>query len=113
MNQTMKTRVIILMVSIALFGALPKLSAENAATNKWESVAAAGVTLARGNTHNFLATGSLNSTRKWEFNEVLLGMDGGYGETTKRNPPGPSETTKTEDFIKGFAQWNHLFTPRI
>src|SRR5262245_43538713 len=73
---------------------------------KWESVAAAGVSLTRGNSHNFLATGSLNTTRKWTKDELLLGISGGYGENTERGP-GPDETTKTEDFLKAFAQWNH------
>ena len=22
-------------------------------------------------------------------------------------------TTKSDDYLKGFAQWNHLFTPRL
>ncbi len=76
---------------------------------KWESVAALGVTLTRGNSKTFLATGSLNSTRKWDHDEALLGMNAGYGENTAN--VGKNEiTTKTDAYIKGFGQWNHLFS---
>src|SRR5437762_3535415 len=112
----MRTKSIYLLVAGLLFATLGTLSAQTAAapaqTNKWESVASAGVTLTRGNSHNFLATAGLNSTRKWAMDEMLLGINGGYGETTKRTPA-PSTTSKTEDYLKGFAQWNHLFTPRF
>ncbi|MGH7967341.1 MAG: DUF481 domain-containing protein, partial [Limisphaerales bacterium] len=76
----------------------------------WESVASADLTLTRGNSKTFLATFSLNSTRKWQDNEILLGAGAGYGETTTQ--PG-NTTTETADFLKGFSQWNHLFTDRF
>ncbi|HVV74341.1 MAG TPA: DUF481 domain-containing protein [Verrucomicrobiae bacterium] len=76
----------------------------------WESVASADMTLTRGNSKTFLATFTLNSTRKWKDNEILLGAGAGYGETTTQ--PG-NTTTETADFLKGFTQWNHLFTDRF
>jgi len=76
----------------------------------WESVASADLTLTRGNSKAFLAAVGINSTRKWQDNEVLLGGSAGYGETTTQ--PG-NVTTETADFLKGFAQWNHLFTERV
>lgn len=79
----------------------------------WESVASADLTLTRGNSQSFLATLSLNTTRKWTNNEVLLGAGAGYGDTTSRNTTGANTTTKTEDFLKGFGQYNHLFTERF
>lgn len=76
---------------------------------KWESTAAVGVTLTRGNSKTFLATGSINSTRKWTQDEALLGLNAGYGRTTIN--VGKNESTSTTDnYIKGFAQWNHSFT---
>jgi uncharacterized protein DUF481 len=76
---------------------------------KWESVAALGVTLTRGNSKTFLATASLNSTRKWDHDEALLGINAGYGEATAN--VGRNEiNSKTDDYIKGFGQWNHLFS---
>lgn len=76
----------------------------------WESVASADMTLTRGNSKTFLATFNLNSSRKWQDNEILLGAGAGYGETTTQ--PG-NTTTETADFLKGFTQWNHLFTDRL
>jgi putative salt-induced outer membrane protein YdiY len=71
---------------------------------KWESVAALGLTLSRGNSENLLFNASVNTTRKWTQDELLLGVSAGYGETSGE---------KTEDYLKGFAQWNHLFNERL
>jgi putative salt-induced outer membrane protein YdiY len=81
----------------------------------WETSANAGLALARGNTKSFLATAGINSTRKWSKEEVLLGASGGYGESTdvQRADGLPDETTKSADYLKGFGQWNHLFTERF
>src|SRR5262245_27192063 len=76
----------------------------------WESVAAAGLTLTRGNSENIMVNASINSARKWTEDELLLGASGGYGKTTDRKT---DVETKTDDYLKGFAQWNHLFTERI
>jgi hypothetical protein len=76
----------------------------------WDSVASADLTLTRGNSRSFLGTFGINSSKKWPENEVLLGGSAGYGETTAQ--PG-NTTTKTADFLKGFAQYNHLFTERL
>ena len=76
----------------------------------WDSVASADLTLTRGNSKSFLGTFGINSSKKWPENEVLLGGSAGYGETTTQ--PG-NTTTKTADFLRGFAQYNHLFTERF
>jgi putative salt-induced outer membrane protein YdiY len=70
----------------------------------WETTAAAGVTLTRGNSRTFLATLSLDSKKKWEDDELLLGAAAGYGE---------DKDTKNAEFVNGFGQFNHLFTPRF
>jgi len=92
-------------------------------TNRWESAAAVGVALTRGNSENFLATASINTARKWSKDEMLLGASAGYGETTSEieepNPTPPPATrtkeehTTTAQFVRGFGQWNHLFTERF
>lgn len=88
-------------------------------TNRWESVAAAGVGLTRGNSENFLATASINTHRKWSKDEMLLGASAGYGETTAEidNPTPPPATKEdhitTDQYVRGFGQWNHLFTERF
>ena len=85
-----------------------------AATNEppksppWDVTASAGLTLTRGNSKTLLAVGSLLGTKKWEQNEVDLGVDGTYGETTDKG-----ETTKNAESLHGFGQYNRLFTERF
>lgn len=80
----------------------------------WESVASAGITLTRGNSETFLGTVGVNSSRKWAKDEALLGASAGYGENTTRVPDGTGGTEKhhqeTDQYIKGFGQWNHFFS---
>jgi len=80
----------------------------------WESVASAGVTLTRGNSETFLGTVGVNSQRKWAKDEILLGASAGYGESKTRNAkPVEDVYSKTDQYIKGFGQYNHLFTERF
>lgn len=78
----------------------------------WESNAGAGVSLSRGNTKNFLATITVDSTRKWTRDEALLGAKAGYGTTTASLGTPQENEDRTEGYIKGFGQFNHLFTER-
>jgi Protein of unknown function, DUF481 len=78
----------------------------------WESVAAAGATLTRGNSQNFLATASFDTVRKLTADELRFGIGGGYGKTT-RTPGAPNTDLKTADYLKGYGQWNHLFSERL
>ena len=70
----------------------------------WETTAAAGLTLTRGNSKTLLATLSLDSKRKWEGNEALFGIAGGYGE---------DKDTKNTEFVNAFGQYNRLFSHRF
>ena len=79
---------------------------------KWESVVTAGVTLTRGNSKTFLGTLALNTKRTWEHDEFLAGANGGYGENTTTSSTGAQTDNVTDSYIKGFGQWNHLFTPK-
>jgi putative salt-induced outer membrane protein YdiY len=79
---------------------------------KWEGVAAAGITLTRGNSKNLLATASFNATRKWEHDTLLFGANGGYGESTTKTDHHEDSGT-TDQYLKGFGQFNHLFTERL
>ena len=80
----------------------------------WESVASAGVTLTRGNSETFLGTVGINAQRKWAKDEILLGASAAYGENTTRDDKTNVETRKTTDeYIKGFGQYNHLFSERL
>jgi len=74
----------------------------------WETTAAAAITLTRGNSETFLGTLSLDTKRKWERDEILLGVSGGYGDSKT-----DGATTKNTEFVQGYGQYNHLFTERF
>jgi hypothetical protein len=97
------------LTAVALLAAT-LVRAEDPPKQKWDSVAAAGVTLTRGNSENFLATASIDSVRKWSVNEALMGGSAGYGESRDRSPGGTGATSVNTDFVKGYGQWNHFFT---
>ena len=70
----------------------------------WETTAAAGLTLTRGNSETLMATVGLDSRRRWERNEVSFGVAGGYGED--------SDVRNTE-FLNAFGQYNRMFSERF
>ena len=78
---------------------------------KWESVATVGLTLTRGNSKTFLANGSLGTKRTWTSDEALFGASAGYGENTTTVAGNKVDTT-TDSYVKGYGQWNHLFSPQ-
>jgi len=102
-------------VVLALLAAIPTVRAADTKADvkpepkKWESVITAGATLARGNSRTFLGTLGLNTKRKWTDNEVLFGATGGYGESSVSTTAGRVDNT-TDSYLKGFGQWNHLFS---
>jgi putative salt-induced outer membrane protein YdiY len=71
---------------------------------KWEKSAALGLTLTEGNSDTLLVTGNLLASRKGERNEILLGVDGTYGE---------NNDVKNNETLHGFGQYNRLFTDRF
>ena len=101
----------------AVLSGLAPASAQDAKPEDkgWESNAGAGVSFSRGNTKNFLATANLDSTRKWSHDVALLGASAAYGKTTilNRNDGVADPENKTAANLKGFGQWNHLFTERF
>lgn len=74
----------------------------------WETIAAAGLTLSRGNSETFQATVSLDTRRKWQRDEAALGVSAGYGEAKV-----DGESDKNTEFVKGFGQYNRLFNDRF
>jgi hypothetical protein len=87
------------------------IKTEEPKKKKWDSVATVGVMLTRGNSKTFLATGSLATKRTWTSDEALLGASAGYGESTS-TVGGTKVDNTTDSYIKGYGQWNHLFTPQ-
>lgn len=84
-----------------------KIAATNAPPppkNPWETTAAAGFTLTRGNSQTMLGTLSLDSRRKWDSNEVSFGIGAGYGK---------DHDVENTEFATAFGQYNRLFTERF
>lgn len=75
----------------------------------WETVAAAGLTIQSGNSESVGATVSIDTKRKWDWDEVLLGASGGYGKSSSTG----NNRSRTTDYVKGYGQYNHLFTDRL
>ncbi|MDB6057425.1 MAG: hypothetical protein JWO95_1269 [Verrucomicrobiales bacterium] len=74
----------------------------------WESSAAAGLTLTSGNSDSVLGTLAATTGKKWNANEVALGIDGAYGKTKVNGVE-----TKSAASIHGFGQYNRLFNERL
>jgi putative salt-induced outer membrane protein YdiY len=79
---------------------------------KWDSVATVGATLTRGNSKTFLASAMVGTKRTWTNDEALFGASAGYGESTA-TVNGDKIDTTTDSYVRGYGQWNHLFTPNI
>ena len=73
-------------------------------TPKWTASGSLGLSLAKGNTDNLLLNGNLLASRKWGRNELDLGANGAYGE---------SDSIKNTENVRGFGQYNRLFTERL
>ena len=72
-------------------------------TNKsrWESTVAFGLTLTSGNSESVLTTASFNTRFTNPTNELILGVDGSYGE---------NNSVENNENLHGFSQYNHLFS---
>jgi len=98
----------LLLVAAAAFAADPALPTPVAAappkTPPWDASATLGVTLTRGNSRTTLVAGNVQANRKWDVNELNLGLDGVYGENSG---------VKNAESIHGYGQFNRLFTERL
>jgi putative salt-induced outer membrane protein YdiY len=77
---------------------------------EWKSSAALGVSISSGSSDSTLITLDLLSAKKWERDEVSFGAGAGYG-TSKA--AGASETVQNIGYVRGFGQYNHLFSDRF
>ncbi|GEM_PF-311985 len=71
---------------------------------KWESSAAIGLTLTRGNSKTELFTGNLLTQKKTPQEEWLFGADAAYGR---------DHDIKNTETLHGFGQYNNLFDGRF
>lgn len=120
----MKTRTIIqsqllasLLYPLFLAGPAPGLAEDQKPVEppkpKWDSVASIDLTLTRGNSRTFLTTATFNTQKKWKMDEILLGGSAGYGNSTVKSSTGQEVSSETQDYVKGFGQFNHLFSERF
>ncbi len=72
-------------------------AAKPEAAPKWKQSAGLGFSLTDGNSDTLLLTASYDGSKRWGHNEVLLGLNGGYGE---------SDNVRNNEFIRGFGQYN-------
>ena len=70
----------------------------------WESSVGAGLTLTRGNSDTLLVTASIETHKKTSIDEISLGASGAYGE---------NDSVQNVNSIRGFSQYNHLFSDRF
>jgi putative salt-induced outer membrane protein len=71
---------------------------------RWETSAAAGLTLTQGNSDTILITADILSARDWDQNEVRLGASVTYGET---------ENVRSNEMFQAFGQYNRLWSERL
>ena len=69
----------------------------------WDTSAALGFTLTRGNSDTLLFTANILTGKKWDQNELAFGADATYGE---------NDGNKNAESLHGFGQYNRLFTER-
>lgn len=70
---------------------------------KWETTAGVGASVTDGNSDTMLFTANALTLRKWDKGEFSAGVDAGYGE---------SDNEQNVGYVKGFGQYNYLFTDR-
>lgn len=70
----------------------------------WDTSAALGLTLTRGNSDTVLFTANIKTETKRPQYELIMGADATYGE---------DHSVKNNENVHGFAQFNYLFTDRF
>jgi putative salt-induced outer membrane protein YdiY len=104
--QTKSSVITALAVAGVSLGGVAAVRAQS--TNQWDASANAGLTLSRGNSRSTQANAGLDAKTKWDFNEVMLGLNAGYG---KANVNGTTSTTT--ETLDASGQFNHLFNERL
>jgi putative salt-induced outer membrane protein YdiY len=70
----------------------------------WDSSAAIGLTLTRGNSDTILTTASVGTQKKTPNNEYIFGADASYGK---------NDGVRSSETLHGIAQYNLLFSERL
>jgi putative salt-induced outer membrane protein YdiY len=107
---TPSSRSVLLTLTAATFSLAPALSGqvtpglEANSAPRWETTAAAGLTLTQGNSDTLLVTANIASARDWDQNEARLGASVTYGET---------ENVRSNEMLQAFGQLNRLLNERL
>jgi putative salt-induced outer membrane protein YdiY len=108
MKYTITTTGLLLLAAASVFGqaAVAPLAPPQPPPKSppWDATATLGATLTRGNSKTTLVAGNVQANKKWEQNEVNLGVDGVYGE---------NNGVENAEAIHGYGQYNRLFTERL
>ena len=106
----MKQSRFILIPGLALAFFLGAAALGAADTNKWETSAAAGLSLTRGNSKTLLATFGVTTKHKTAVDEILLGAAAAYGENTSDIGKKTERTQQTVNSFSAYGQYNRSFS---
>ena len=76
----------------------------------WYTTVSMNAAVARGNADTLLIWAALNSLRKWDKNEIALGVDATYGSNS--DPTTRKETTTAQNYGL-YAQYNRILSDRV
>jgi putative salt-induced outer membrane protein YdiY len=79
-------------------------------TNLWQGTVSLGLTLARGNTDTTLFSATSTAKKRWPGNDLVLGVEGLYGESKNA---GQTKSTETAESLHIYGQDNINFTDRL
>lgn len=81
----------------------------------WQTTAAAGANVTRGNSETMALNGSVISVFKQDKNEARVGVEANYGETQVTDGTGSNATQRTETSVnnaRAFGEYRRLLTER-
>jgi putative salt-induced outer membrane protein YdiY len=105
--QNMKNKLILAGAALLVASAVSTLAQSAPTTTespKWSTSGALGLTISEGNTENTLFNANLITSRKWDKNEIDLGLDGAYGE---------ADGVRNTANAHAFGQYNRLLNERL
>lgn len=87
---------------------MAQVAAAAPAAPKWETIANAGLTVQSGNSESLATAVGLDTKKKWDSDEAMLGVSAGYGKSSSTG----NNRSRTTDYAKAYGQYNHLISER-
>jgi putative salt-induced outer membrane protein YdiY len=94
---------VVCLAAVSALGQATDASTQDPKKPIWDTSAAVGLSLTKGNSDTLLVNANIQTARKWAQNELNLGADLTYGE---------NDGEKNAESYRGYAQYNRLFTDR-